>query len=41
MSYRVYNANISRTVILIFYLKTKYKKTNMYDNKTMRSQLIW
>lgn len=38
MSYRVNNANISRTVILIFYLK---KPTNMYDNKTMRSQLIW
>lgn len=37
MSYRIYNANNSRTVILIFYF---LKKTNMYDNKTMRLQLI-
>lgn len=38
MSYRIYNANNSRTVILIFYLKKT--TTNMYDNKTMRLQLI-
>lgn len=39
MSYRVYNANISRTVISIIYFF--FLNYNMYDNKTMRLQLIW